>query len=249
MENLENVSKLYFLKNGLDVQQEICQYMSLEYFLCLLECKQYYVSRKFKFVDRREKKLPIKQMFKLYAAKMDDGNSYLTEPTEEQLREDMSDLDKKLRQYNSLSYLPTSCWTKYVNESAVLWNHFTPRMGVCVHSTIDDLVSSLEVDSEDIVCYEMQYKGYNSSLNAIQGLCVKERYYELEQEIRFYFTSYKHRPQGNDMSPYIQVPVNLDKMIDKVVLSPDIPSLAAKNLCSWFKEKYGIKTVPSKIEY
>ena len=238
--------KIYFLKDGLDPQMEICQYMSLNHFLCLIESKQYYVSRKYKFADIREKQLPLRNMFNIHEAKSD---GYHSQPTEEQINNGLKQLDKKLRQYKLLNYLPTSCWTKNTKESAVLWNHFTPSLGVCIHSTIDRFVDSLSVDSEDIIGLDIEYRGYNHSMNVIECLSVKEGYFQHEDEIRFYFTSSKHRPGKNDTQPFIKIPIDINKLIDKIMLSPDISRIAALSRCSIFNEKYHLKASISKIEY
>lgn len=224
---------------------EICQYMSLEYFLCLLESKQYHVNCKHTFSDLNERRLPLKKMFKLYLAK---GDGYCPQPTKEQLDADMDELDKKLRQYRGFN-LPTACWTSSTSESAVLWNHFAPKMGVCIHSTIDRFVNSLSVESGDIFGFNMEYCGYNGSMNVMECLCSKEKCFQLENEVRFYFKSSKHRTPEIEKQQHIKIPVDIETLIERVVLSPDIPPLAANNLRDTFKEKYGLEVSSSKIAY
>ena len=197
------------------------------------------------FADLCETSLPLKDMFKIYPAKGDDNG---IQPSKEKLKTDLDELYKKRRQYSTFN-LPTACWTRNTRESAVLWNHFAPKMGVCIHSTIDRFVDSLSVEDEDILGFDMQYCGYNASMNVTECMCSKQRYFQHEEEIRFYFISSKHQEPETEQRQHIKILVDVGKLIEKVTLSPDIPPLAAKWFCSLFKEKYGLNASKSSIEY
>lgn len=221
--------------DGIDANTEIRQYMDLDYLLRLLETRSYYVKQKQEFPDKHESRLPLKAMFSLQSV---EPGSYKGKPT------DITESLERIRKFTESGCMLTACWTERRGESALMWKNFTTKMGGCIKSTINRFVASFANDDYDICCGRMSYTGVYAGQDFIESLLTKDKAFEEEKELRFYFTPKNSTTTCNSTS----IPVIPDVMIDEIVLSPYIESRAREILRQIISEKYNLKVTSSKIE-
>ena len=138
----------------------------------------------------------------------------------------------------------TACWTERKGESALMWKNFTTKMGGCIKSTINNFVASFTNDDYDICCGRMSYTDICAGQDLVDSLFTKDKAFEEEREIRFYFTPKKGLPTSKGIS----IPILPDVMIDEIIISPYIEPKAQNVLKQMISEKYNIKVTSSKIE-
>lgn len=228
----------YVLMEGVDPETEIYQYMDLDYLLSLLEKRKYHVNKKCVFLDKYESKLPVKAMFRLKAV---GGEMEIKQP-----EEDTRDILERRRKYEQMKNVLTSCWTERDTESFLMWTSYSTKIGVCIKSTISNFVAAFDADDYRIWCGRVMYKGYNANQTLMESLFSKEKAFEDEREIRFYFKK-KGVCYCNSDSNFIEIPINPNVMIDKVILSPRMEPLASRVLSQFLHEKYKINVSLSKI--
>lgn len=70
-----------------------------------------------------------------------------------------------------------------------MWKSYTNTIGVCVCTTIIDLLNSIDYDKDDYIpiCSPMVYDNDWSSKDYADSLFRKDKYYISENEIRIYF--------------------------------------------------------------
>ena len=226
----------YFqLMDGVDGNLEIRQYMDLDYILRLLETRSYYVKQKQDFPDKHEGRLPLKAMFSLQLV---EPGSYKGKPT------DISESLERIRLFTESGRMLTACWTERKGESALMWKNFTTKMGGCIKSTINNFVASFANDDYEICCGRMSYTGIYAGQDLVESLFTKDKAFEEEKEIRYYFTPKK----DISTSKGISIPILPDVMIKEIILSPYIEPMARDVLKQIISEKYEIIVAPSKIE-
>ena len=233
-----NKLRYYKLMEGVDKHLEISQYMDLDYFLCLLESRKYYVKQKKKFPDKHESTMPLKAMFKMQPV---NTGSYKGEST------DVNDLFERIQRFKESGTMLTACWTEHNGENALMWKSFTSKMGVCIKSSICNFIASFETDDYDICCGRMSYTGIKSDHDFEDSLFAKDNAFEAEREIRFYFT-----PKNNtdtSIQEGVSLPVSPEVMVNEVILSPYINIKARNVLMHFISEKYNINVTTSKIEF
>ena len=227
--------RYYQLMDGVDANTEIRQYMDLDYIFRLLETRSYFVKQKQDFLDKHESRLPLKAMFSLQYV---EPGSYKGKST------DITESIERIRKFTEIGRMLTACWTERRGESALMWKNFTTKMGGCIKSTINNFVASFANDDYDICCGRMSYTGIYPRQNLIECLFTKDKAFEEEKEIRYYFTPKK----DISTSKGISIPILPDVMIDEIILSPYIESKARDILKQIISEKYDIKVTFSKIE-
>ena len=228
--------RYYYLMDGLGENLTICQYMDLDYLLCLLGTRSYHVKSKGLFLDIRESSLPLKSIFRLQPVEHGSYKGSYSASLEESLR--------KYREYKKSKTFLTACWTEREGESILMWKNFTTKMGVCIKSTIHNFIASFENDDYEIYCGRMSYNGYNAEQDIMQSLFSKEKAYCDEKEIRFYFM----RKDDTDLSKRVNIAVNPSVLINEIILSPNIETKAREELSHFIKQTYKIKVKSSKIE-
>ena len=228
--------RYYQLMDGVDGNQEILQYMDLDYILRLLETSSYYVKQKRNFPDKHESRLPLKAMFSLQPV---EPESYKGKPT------DIVESLERIRLFSESGRMLTACWTERRGESALMWKNFTTKMGGYIKSTINHFVASFANDDYDICCGRMSYTGIYAGQDLTESLFTKDKAFEEEKEIRFYFTPKKNLSTNKGIS----IPILPKVMISEIVLSPYIEPKSRDVLKQIMSEKYDIKVTSSKIEY
>ena len=230
-----NRIRFFRLMDGVDASAKIRQYMDLDYAIRLLETRSYFVKQKQYFPDKHESRLPLKAMFSLQIVEPESYKGKLPDITESL---------EIIKKFTESGRMFTACWTERKGESALMWKNFTTKMGVCIKSTINNFVASFANDDFDICCGRMSYKDIYAGQDLLDSLFTKDKAFEEEKEIRFYFTPKKNLIASKGIS----IPVLPNVMIDEIILSPYIESKACNVFKQIISEKYNIKVTSSKIE-
>lgn len=175
--------------------------------------------------------------------------------TEEEVLENVKeqfDADERMKALKCVC-----CWNKNETESAALWKIYSDfQKGIMITSSIDRLKSSFKETKEDIDLSEVIYIDHNADLmpdgNMMFPVIHKHKAYSFEQEVRLIHSVkfgngliYDWNKEEVEQGKYLDV--DLDKLIDKIVISPYSPNWyieIIQDLC----EKYGLKRTIEKSE-
>ena len=220
----------YYRKCDGKEDREICQYMRLDYLIQLLETRKYYVSRRHVFPDSYESYQNKKLTFPITVVKGDDSHN----------------LKDRQIPYLDIIHCPTSCWTQNTNESYLMWKSYATEVGVCIKSTVHDLIASLKLDlardgKDKVICGSMNYGRIFPTYDEEGQLFDKDTVYSDENEFRFYF--YLSDDNTKRTTNSCLIPVNPNVMIDKIILSPFICKEASEKIARMIKCSYDIEFV------
>lgn len=228
--------KIYYLDNRLDPQAQICHYMPFDCFFRMLVSQKHYISFKKNFRDLSERKLPLKCQFKprLIGEKL----------TEEEFREDYEKMQERNTLYEKLGQIPSDCWSLNSKEDYLMWRGYANGAGVCIQTSIDDYVDSLQITNLELYCLKMRYRLPSFTTTAEDCLAIKHPCFESEREVRFYFMS---EDNYNGNSTGIDVEFDKVKMINTVILSPFMYKNVARELVDYLKTIHGLNAKVSSI--
>lgn len=223
------------MANGIDENTPISQYMDLDYFLLLLKNKNYYVSRKYTFPDLNEGEFPSKRIFPFTA---------VGENTPPQPKHDVDTCLRVWKSYQENRGVPTSCWTHDISNNILMWKNFTSKLGVCIKSSVRNVIASIKENKYDIWCGKMTYNGYYAKRGFMKNMFSKVSAYSKEDECRFYF--FEQTLPDNPL-PYINIPIDPSIMIDEVSVSPFIEKEASGELVRLIHNEYNVNIHTSNI--
>lgn len=187
------IEKEYFVMNkgkslwiqsvDLSAETRICRYMGFDVFLQILEGRLF-VPRKKLFLDARESG-KISNQWRFACSLFDKNN----EKTSDKVVEEQSKIDEHVDNLKKSRYLLTSCWTFDNGEDYMMWMSYAPTIGVCVQTTIGDLLNSIEYDKYDYIpiCSPMLYGNVSIRKNSLESFFTKDKFYKSEREMRIYF--------------------------------------------------------------
>ena len=222
---------------GVDIYSEISQYMDLDYFLCLLDSRKYFVKQKKNFPDKHESSMPLKAMFKMQPVNTGSNKGESTV---------INDSFARILRFRESGTMLTACWTEHKGENALMWKSFTSKLGICMKSSINNFIASFETDDYDICCGRMSYIGIKSDQDFEDSLFTKDKAFEAEREIRFYFTPKKN--PDSSIQEGVHLPISPEVMVNEAILSPYINIKARNVLMQLISERYNINVTTSKIE-
>ena len=156
--------------------------MDFDYFLQILE-GHFYIPRKQRFFDLRESG-EIPQHLRFVPGIVSGG---VTEP-KEILTKRQEDRNKYVEDLVVSKYLLTSCWTIDNGEDYLMWKGYTNKIGVCICTTIGQLIAAINWGEGDYitVCSNMKYERIFTHDDFGESMFNKEPYYKSENEVRFY---------------------------------------------------------------
>lgn len=149
------------------------------------------------------------------------------------------------------------CWNIDDFESAALWKIYSDfSQGIMITSKISALIDSFNENTDDIDLSEVQYINHKlddmPDFNMMYPVFHKNKAYTYEKELRLIYTVdfevgwlYDWSKEEVEQGKYL--PVNLDKLIDEIIVSPYSPDWYIKlidNLC----KTYGLKVDVIKSE-
>ena len=178
----ENKEKQFVLNQTLDNDTRICRYMSFDVFLQLLYGR-IFVPRREIFMDVRESgKRSIKSHFLLRS--IGESNHDIQKNQEE-----LKAYDQYSKNLKQSRFLLTSCWTIDNGEDFLMWKSYTSQIGVCVKTTIGQLLSNIYYEKYDLlpICSTMSYLSIYQKAGFLESVFAKDKYYQSENEFRIYF--------------------------------------------------------------
>ena len=211
---------------------KIWRYMTLEKFISLLSKKALYFCNSTCFEDLHEG---------AYTKMNIAFSQYVDENAP------VDDYTRKIREQNLIyrENVHINCWHLSEYESVGMWkNYLDSNIGVAIQSTFNRLANAVMESSQLVFIGKVKYIDYDNELIPYdEGLWAtflrKRKVFEYEKEIRaMYLLSHK---KIDDMvkvrGGFVSVDLNL--LIEKVVLAPDVPY--------WFREV--VESVISKYGY
>lgn len=228
--------------------KEIWRYRSLDQYRSILEDEYLWFSRPDQFDDPFEGSIPSKNA----ESRM---QNYDTE---------IASARSEFRYtYRYTTYL--SCWYSEQHESDAMWRLYSDdNGGLAIKSTPDQLKTAIvqseaDIERSDIVDGDVEYQNYDrfniESDSPIAPLFYKRKAFRFENEYRvlLHFTSDSFHGAtveniDNDQPKGIPVLVNIERLIDEVVISPDA-SNTFENEVEEVTEKsgYDIKVTKSNL--
>lgn len=217
-----------------DIGMMVCRYMDFDSFLQVLN-GQFYVSVKRDFSDKYDAgvKVPRRYLFPIVPASEPEN----VIPAEVERLDDLRD---KVGQSGKCL---TSCWTTAVDD-ILMWKAYTSNnCGVCIVSTINNVVASFKsLNGHTVYCSRMYYDGFSYNDTPADYMFTKAKGYASEQEVRFYFLdgdidSPNNGSKGNCKS-FEWFSVTPDVMIDRIILSPNMRGNSAKLLKQLLEKAY-----------
>lgn len=217
----------------------ICRYLSLDYFIDMMECKRLYVNRRKAFHDVNERYIPFHWPGFLTPV----GENIPPQPDKRQYWADIRN------EYSRWVNMPTFCWTLTTEENYLMWKGYTENNGVCIVSTIRQFIASIQ-DSNNfqrakctVYCGQMLYNSF-STMDTENLPLWKAREFASENELRFYFEIDDDSFDGT----HIFIPIDYSVLISKLIISPFVCSKTAKALSEMLYNRYKINVSPSKIQ-
>ncbi len=239
-------------------KSKIWRYMDLAKFLSILDTRSLYFAR----LDQLAAADPFEGYYTSLNIKFDDIPF-------EKLSEEWKDNIKTKETYKSIirssrlsrEHTKVNREVTFVNswhvkeyESAAMWSlYLSNHEGICIQSTFDNFVASLESYEEfDIYIGKIKYIDYEREAipmgNLLSPYIYKRKSFEHEEELRALIwtpqngkndgVNLKNNKFKDDMGLY--VPVNIEKLIEGIFVSPSAPKWIA-NLIRSIVEKYEIE--------
>jgi len=148
---------------------------------------------------------------------------YECQKTDEEIK---AEADRLLEQLelggrNELRTTYVSCWHENENESEALWRLYCPppTVGVAVRTTFGDLKVSFD-DDLSVTLGRVKYVDFRSQFAGINDSVFRKRKsLQHEQEVRA-VTRVRSKKEALGLA----LPVNLDKLIKEIVISPFAPA-------------------------
>ncbi len=225
---------MYSAKPLFDVPDEhetIWRYMDFTKFVYLLDKKALYFTRSDKFDDKFEGAIPKPTIISRKALVLGLG----THLAEETLKV-MSQGSREVRKWIFIN-----CWHINSIESAAMWEQYGQKnKGIAIRSTFARLRDSLSSPNHDMQIGMVNYIDHARDIipdgNVFHALFCKGRSFEHEHELRAAFLK---PSETSDIQPGLNIPCNLDILIDEIFVSPEAPNWY-KELVNSILQKYGL---------
>lgn len=242
-----------------DDDEPIWRYLDFAKFVALLDTGEVYLARADTFVDPFEMAVPRLDVPAARVAALAELTSnpaaragtvaYLAQHSDRSRKEvaDLPDdrLARELLRYTNRA-LYVSCWHMNDDESAAMWSvYLGSREGVAIQTTVGDLRGELDRGSGDTPVYvgAVTYLDYVREswgpYRPINAVMHKRRSFAHERELRAVVV----RPTWSELADYadhpdrlpgtrgVGIPVDLDRLVHRVVVSPRAPE--------WFVDLVG----------
>ncbi len=232
------------VEKELNENQALWRYMDLAKFISMLEQEALWLARVDTLKDKHEGRFPdeMKHLLEKAYLQFDDSDKSPVKNAD-----DFQDYVVK----NTF----VSCWHKNFDENMVMWEIYgRDNNAVAVKTNVGDIESHIDSSALTGNCFNMRnitYKRADEIRGEIpyENSCfIKRPHFSYEQEVRISLDRYMpHNSSKN--TPYgYQLPVDLNKLINEIVIRPDSPD--------WFHavvksitDKYGIKATVSRGKY
>lgn len=224
---------------------EICQYLDFDYLMSIILRGKYCVKQKSEFIDKRESDLFSKWMFPLRPARDYDGIDHSEMGSVEEM-------NVKLKEFKNTGNYYTSCWTLDTTEKIFMWQTYASKLGVRIKTTIGDFIKSLKACDEfsRLECHKIKYKNVTFYDDFETYLTTKDKAFEDEREVRFYFLNEMKKEEciNHEETKKIFIPVDYHKMIKSVIISPFVEGSTASWLCENLSKEFNLTSSISEIK-
>ena len=209
--------------------------MTLPKYISFIEKKEIWLSRADQFEDQREGRFPdeMKDIIQRAYEGMKDAPGIVTDAN------DFADFLKK----NTF----ISCWHKNTEENMVMWAIYGKSCeSVAIQTTAERFVSSfnpMTIPGNWLELKEVDYKNSGDISGVIpyeECFFIKRPHFHFENEVRLCLDTYNTQAPSKKHPTGYHLPININKLVDKVLVHPDCPE--------WFLEvvrsvnaKYNIK--------
>lgn len=224
------------IANDIELDRHIFRYTSIEYLLRLLNTNKLYLGSRHNSEDLNEK--GWKSNHQLIG-----GLCPVLRNKKEQQNISTEILEKRTAIYTSC----ISCWTydttsgsNYSSENYLMWKNYTGKDGVRITSSPSRLANSIQyIGNKDIILSNIKYfdKDFHS-LRPQDLIFSKRDFYRDERELRLCTLNTKD---------YIMLDINPETMIEKITLSPFIPSEQRKIFKEHIENNY--KWLDGKVKH
>lgn len=234
--------RIFYLMEGVDINMSICQYLKLEYLYNLLDSQSYFLKRKQFFEDMAEKMPPMRNVFSMFTPHVVGTNHINTK----KYQEEKKNLYELINQLEYAKSLPTSCWTKRIDENYLMWKSYAPENGVCIKSTIHNFIASFTSCEYRIICGKMSYNNYRGLRTIDDYLFSKHSFYSNEEEIRFYFDKQNYN-EHKQLEKAVYIKVDPTVLIDKIILSPLMDNKKVDEVITRIRNNFNFEIKKSSI--
>ena len=206
--------------------------MDFTKFVSLLDMNALYFTRSDKFDDKFEGAIP-KLTVKARAVEVSGLEALLAE----EVLKVMSQGSRKVREW-----IFVNCWHINSIESVAMWKQYGQgNKGIAIRSTMARLRNSLLTSEYDMQIGMVNYIDYDRDSipdgNVFHAIYCKRRSFEHEHELRVAFL--KPSETSSDLQPGLNIPCDLDILIDEIYVSPESPNWY-KALVNSIVQKYGL---------
>jgi len=221
---------------------KIWRYLDFTKFISILESRELHFTRVDKFYDKFEG-----SGSKPYVQKRDEGLKKLGEAIYRIMKPSMSRFYKEFRKF-----VFVNCWDIKDYESAAMWNlYLKSNEGVAIQSTFNKLKTSFKDDKENAIFIgKVKYIDYSKDfMNCkffFEQALYKRKSFSHENELRLmtlripiklkngkiivydYVSDFQVKIgspyyEGNMFENGVNIPTNLDILIEKIYVSPTAP--------------------------
>lgn len=218
--------KIYVGKN-IVLSDYIYRYIKLEYLIDLLETGNLYISNRKAFADQREvgKKLNKKNNFQLTPYPMEESDKFF-----------YAEQARKIQESRNVCI---SCWTYdklLINDSGesienyLMWKSYSNNnLIVRIKTRIEDLLFSMYDVKSVVVANDVYYKKESIDYSVNDSIFSKTKYYRYEDEFRLCVLS---------TNSNICLPLNVERMLYEVTLSPFISKQYYEFIKDFMEKKY-----------
>lgn len=135
---------------------------------------------------------------------------------------------KNIRKFKKFTY--ASSWSMNKEESFALWKIYlnNSKQGIAIKSTVGNIRKSFITQDLDCIIGQVEYSDKVTEVNQDLIIGTKKPYYEYEKEFRIFIKN-QFNIRTDEKGKQIREPlnksglsirVNLDKLIDRIVMSP-----------------------------
>jgi len=227
---------------------KVWRYMNYNKFIDLITTSQLFFCRVDKLADKKEGMLTQKISNEFYDRYINIDDFYLSPKMAKQ----MGDNDKK-RAEKYKDYILVNCWSQNLYESYALWKIYLgcQPFGVSIQTKYKNLIDSIVDDNYSYSFHNVYYSDDPKDERVASIHYRKSKSYKFENEVRIAIFNQCVEFDGEpkyEKGTFVKV--DLNKMIERIYVSPFAPASFYEFIAYVVKEKYNLKlpVVKSQIE-
>jgi hypothetical protein len=226
---------------------KVWRYMNYDKFIDLITNSELFFCRVDKLPDKHEGMLTPNIISEFYDRYMKIDDFYLSPMKAKQMGDHDKNHAEKYKGYTLIN-----CWSQNMHESYALWKIYLgcQPYGVSIQTKYKNLVDSI-IDNNYSYCFHNVYYANEPKDERVASVHYrKSKYYKFENEVRIgIFNQYLEYGGAPKFEKGAFIKIDLNKMIDKIYVTPFAPDFFYEFIYYVVKEKYKLKfpVVKSKI--